>query len=82
MLADAWRRPVNSRRRAIKARRGFGLADGADIGMVKLDDEFARYYLLVGDHFIAAQHWCRRHIVGIKPMQPIRSRVLLDNLRH
>src|SRR5215468_10522413 len=35
--------------------------------MFQLNDEFARHYLLVGDHLVAPQHRRRRHIVGVKP---------------
>jgi hypothetical protein len=57
VLADARRRPLNSRGGAIEARRGFGLADEPDARMVQFNDELARHYLLVGDHLIAPQHW-------------------------
>ena len=82
MLADARRRSLNSRGRTVKTGRRFGLADPANIRMVQLDDEFANQYMLVADHFISPQYRRRRHIVGIKPLQPIRSWTLLDDLRH
>ena len=82
MLADPRCWPLNLRGCVIEARRGFGLADEADVRMVQFDDELARHYLLVGDHIIAPQHWRRRHIVGIEPFQPLRCWTLFHDLRH
>src|SRR5215471_9573803 len=79
VLADARRRPLNSRGGMVKTRGRNGLTDPADVRMVKLGYEFARQYLLVGDHLIAPQHGRRRHIVGIEPLQPFHGRTLLDN---
>src|ERR1700732_4564579 len=80
VLTDARRGAANCGRGAVEASCGLGLADAPDVGMVELGDQLARQYLLVGDHLIAPQHWRRRHIIGIKPLQPFRSWTLLDDL--
>ena len=50
--------------------------------MVELGNQLPRQYLLVGDHLVATQYWRRRDIIRVEPLQPIRRRALLDDLRH